>query len=163
VLDGEGTAYVAGTTLSAFPGFSNPSMMNDVFVARYSLETQARSWVRQFGSTDSGGSADVDDEGSGLVYAAGGVYVTGTVGGTLPNAAWAGQRDLFLGRLNGVGEIVWLRQAGTTGSDYGNALAVNEDGDVFAACDTDGNFPGNAAVEGQAACVVKYNSAGEVQ
>lgn len=163
VLDDAGTAYVAGTTLGAFPGFSNPSAMNDVFVARYDLTTAARSWVRQFGSMDSGGGTDVDDEGTGLLYASGGVYITGNVGGTLPNAAWSGLTDLFLGRLNGVGEITWLRQAGTTGSDYGNALAANADGDVFAACHTNGSFPGNDVVSGQAACVVKYNNAGEVQ
>ncbi len=58
-------------------------------------------------------------------------------------------------------EVEWIRQLGTSGTDYGHGVAVDGAGNVFISGSTDGNLDGiNAG--GTDAFLAKYNSAGNL-
>jgi hypothetical protein len=76
--------------------------------------------------------------------ASGNLYIAGAFSGsvTLGNFAFntRGQRDILLAKLDSAGNVVWARQAGGSGSDFGHGVAVDAAGNVFLA----GSFQGTA-------------------
>ena len=54
----------------------------------------------------------------------------------------------------------WTRQLGTSGKDFGYAVAFDNNGHVYVAGDTDGDLDGNIAAGGYDAFVSKYTSDG---
>jgi hypothetical protein len=108
----------------------------DVWMARYSAEGIVQ-WARH--SIGAG-----DDTAGGLAVLPGGDFVaTGRFQGTetfnagQPDARTigpaAGDWDVWVGRWDSAGRIVWLRGMGGPGSDVGTAAAALADGDVLVA------------------------------
>ncbi|MBM3696273.1 MAG: hypothetical protein FJW79_10125 [Actinobacteria bacterium] len=87
VAVGTSGVYVTGGTYGAFPGWTNRGNA-DAFVRAYGHGGQ-HQWLRQFGTADR-------DEGRGIAAGAAAVYVTGYVGGALPNQTHQGGYDAFL-------------------------------------------------------------------
>src|SRR5207247_1001404 len=94
----------------------------------------------------------LDDVGNGIaVDGATNVYVTGyfadivTFGGTNLTAAGTNDfSDIFLAKYDAAGNFLWVRQAGGTGDDRGNGVAVDAGGNVSIT----GQFIGTAAFGG---------------
>jgi hypothetical protein len=60
-----------------------------------------------------------------------------------PGVPVVGEIDIFLALLEtGSGEVRWLRQVGTTGSELATAMARAPNGDIYVAGSTLGSFPG---------------------
>jgi len=93
--------YVAGWTSGAFPGQIS-SGSTDAFVRKYDTNGN-EVWTRQFGT--SGG-----DIANGISVNASGVYVIGSVSGTLPGQLSSGGRDAFVRKYDLNGNEVWTRQ-----------------------------------------------------
>jgi len=90
--------------------------------------------VNQFGST-------AGDFVNALAPAAGGgVYATGLTEAALADASNLGGYDAYLLRTDETGRITWTKQFGTPYNDFGRALAVDADGNVFLAGDTNGDL-----------------------
>jgi hypothetical protein len=146
-IDAAGNAYLTGWTESADFPTSGPVQAGnrggvDVFVAKLN-----RSGALVY-STYIGGSGD--DRGFGVALdAAGSAYVTGwTSSNNLPTvaplqAALAGRRDAFVLKLNPAGNaLVYSTYLGGSGTDSGNAIAVDSSGSAYVTGDTDSlNFP----------------------
>jgi hypothetical protein len=90
------------------------------------------------------------DQANGIaVDAAGNVYTTGSFQGTAdfdPSAAGtfnltsAGDSDAFVSKLDASGNFVWADALGGAGTDQGNAIALDAQGNVY----TTGSFQGTA-------------------
>jgi hypothetical protein len=179
VVDPAGNLVVTGSFTGSVdfdPGAGKTTLTSkgssDIFTAEYS-PTGALLWARQAGGSSS-------DAGVGLaVDASGNVYTTGRFtdqgyfdpGSRSVTISGAGGSDAFVWKLTASGSYVWARDVGGTGSDVGNALALDSVGNVYVA----GSFkstvdfdPGSGTQQittnGNAdAFVLKLDSAGAFQ
>lgn len=109
-------------------------------------------WVRQFGSSGF-------DAARAVAAADGGVYVAGSVRGTLPDQTYSGGfADGFLRKYDADGNEQWTRQFGTFDTDHASAVAVDESG-VYVAGEADASLTGGSSFNTDA-FVRKYDANG---
>lgn len=98
---------------------------------------------------DAGWAASLGGIGSDRLWdlagdAAGNTYVVGEFSGTVAlgskNLTSAGGSDVFVAKLNSVGQVQWATRAGGTGTDLGYSVAVDASGNVLLT----GHFSGSA-------------------
>jgi len=142
-LDGAGNVYVTGY-FSGTATFGTTNLVSrgsqDIFVAKYDSGGNFL-WARSAGSTN-------DDEGFGVAAdAAGNSYLTGyfrsaaTFGANTLNSYGGG--DIFVAKYDSDGNLVWVRQAGSSVgvlADIGNGITLDSKDNV---CVT-GTFTGEA-------------------
>jgi autotransporter-associated beta strand protein len=146
----DGNVYVVGVTAGTLPGQINAGDQ-DAFVRKYDASGRLL-WTRQFGTS----SFDVANE---IVADASGVYVVGYTWGTLAGQTSAGDYDAFVRKYDAAGHVVWTRQFGTTGEDFGAGIALDASG-VFVTGTTSSHFPGQVNVGFDDVFVRKYDAAG---
>jgi hypothetical protein len=151
-LDAAGRVVVAGSTGGALATASEGG--NDVFVVVFDDEG-SELWRSQFGSPASDVAQDVAVGPDGLV-----VVVGSTMGALFaPNV---GSSDLWVAKLDAVGERTWFRQYGTAAQDVAYAVAVDGDGNVLVGGRSDGALFGSS--EGASdAVLAKYTAGGAVR
>jgi len=137
-VDDAGQVYITGTTTeTAFP--TTPGVFQttlggskDVFVAKFTAAGALVYSTYLGGSgSDSGNSIAVDQEGS--------AFITGmTTSSDFPVTASAyaktrkGIQDAFVTKLNGSGSaLVYSTYLGGSDDDFGNAIALNQQGEAF--------------------------------
>ncbi|MCI0722902.1 MAG: choice-of-anchor D domain-containing protein [Acidobacteria bacterium] len=170
-VDATGNAYVTGDTASPdFPTVSpiqGPLGSSDVFVAKFNSAGSGLVYSTYLG----GASAEF---GFGIaVDANGNAYVTGRTDSTnFPTAspfqaAFGGNADAFLSKLNAAGSaLVYSTYLGGSNSEQGHAIAVDASGNAYVTGHTEStNFPTanafQAAFGGNAdAFLSKFNAAG---
>ena len=125
----EGTVTIGELSLTSAGG-------TDIFVAKFNRFGSVQ-WLRR-----GGGSNFVDEEGKSIaVDGSGNVYVTGyfnimanfntpSVTGSNELIS-AGDIDIFVAKYNTSGAIQWLRRGGGTGTDEGNGIGVDGNGNVY--------------------------------
>ncbi len=133
--DGAGGVMVAGSTSGSLGGANAGA--TDAFVARYDADG-TRLWIRQFGTSTTDEALALAPDGAGGVMVAG--VTRGSLGG--PNA---GGEDAFVARYDANGTRLWIRQFGTSKTDYANALAPDGAGGVMVAGWTSGSLGGAIA------------------
>jgi hypothetical protein len=99
---------------------------SDIFVAEYSIGTGALNWVNKFGGTGADIGFSITTAGSDYVIA-GQFSNSVTVGATTLNSA--GNSDVLVGKVNGLGAPVWFKRAGGISQDAGRGIALNSVGD----------------------------------
>lgn len=113
----------------------------DIYVARYSPEGSLR-WALAFGG-------EAQDRGQGISSDRNGnVYVTGFFTGQMAfgesliesKRYRADKKDIFTARINADGSPAWIRRAGSSKEDMGNAIASDPFGNIYIS----GTFEGNA-------------------
>lgn len=148
--DSDGNVFLAGFQRGG-ASFSNSvslpgSSIQDVFVARFSLQGDAQ-WVVGTGGESDGLATSVASDGSG------GCYIGGMFKGEL-NLARAtlvsgGGHDAYVARIDSAGNGLWAYQIGGAGTDYGLGVAVagnGKDGCVLTGELTDrGTFHGKGS------------------
>jgi len=169
-VDAQGNAVITGyfDATATFGGFSlpNTSGSDNIFVAKCSSAGKFL-WAQGAGGSQ-------DDVGNGIALdGATNVYVTGYFSGTatfgttnLMASGSAGLPDVFLAKYNPAGNLVWVRQAGGTNDDEGNAIAADVGGNVsltgkFSGAATFGNT--NLVGNGTDIFVARYDAAGNFQ
>jgi len=146
--DAGGNVYTTGRfsyTVDFDPGAGTNNLISsgydDIFIQKLNSAGNLL-WVKQMGGTS-------NDEGFSITTDAGGnVYTTGNFLGTAdfdPGAGTAyltsaGARDIFIQKLDSVGNILWVKQMGGTSSDRGNSITTDAGGSVY----TTGGFNGTA-------------------
>src|SRR5581483_7341126 len=145
-VDAAGNVYVAGWTDSGDLPLRNavwPRSGNvDAFVAKWSNKGATLEYCTYLGGAG-------DDRAFGIaVDGSGSAYVTGwTTSRNFPilwplQAGLAGTKDAFVTRLNASGQLVYSTYLGGTGTETGNAIAVDSAGNATVVGDTDSvNFP----------------------
>ncbi len=143
-IDADGNIYVTGklspstADFDPGPGTYNLSSAGneDIFVAKYT-STGALVWARQMGGPDT-------DIGYGIAVASDrSVYVTGTFNTTAdfdPGPETynitsfrniSGYSDIFVAKLDALGNFVWARQMGGLGGDGSFDIAITSDDCVY--------------------------------
>jgi hypothetical protein len=148
--DSSGNAYVGGLTDGGL--FASNAGWADNFLAKYDSSGN-RLWSRQFGTPSN------DRIESMATDTAGNVYVSGSTGGNLFGPG-AGNWDAFLAKYSTSGNLLWSRQLGTAGADWGHALAVDAAGNAYLSGETDGDLGG--AVGSSDVFLAKYDAAGNI-
>lgn len=145
-VDGAGNVLTVGRfqgTADFDPGTGTTNLTSagsmDVFVSKLDISGDF-VWAKRLGGT----SQDVGHEIA--VDGAGNAYTTGIFQGTADfdpgtgaqNLTSAGNNDVFVSKLNSSGNFVWVRRFGSTSSDTGAGIVVDNSGNVH----TTGYFAG---------------------
>jgi len=148
-VDGSGNVYTAGT--------NGPlaSSKKDAVLVKFNA-AGVKQWSKVFGT-------DQLDECNGIaVDKNNNILLVGTTYGPFagPDPS-AGRRDAWVAKLNGAGTFLWTKQLDSldADSDYGNAVAVDSNGNVVVGGRTQGRFKTTSA-RGSKAWLAKYSSGG---
>jgi hypothetical protein len=165
-VDASGNAYVVGDTLSSngtFPAVVGPSLVHgggvDAFVAKVNSAGTGLDYSGFLGGV-------TDDQGRGIaVDASGAAYVTGVTTSSGfpavigPDLSYNGGGDAFVAKVSPDGAALdYSGYIGGSGSDEGNAIAVDEEGNAYVTgrtTSTEQSFPVNVGPD------LSYNGAGD--
>jgi len=145
-LDSSGNVYTTGYFRGTCDFDPNSGIFNlissggsDIFVSKLDALGDF-VWAKKMGGT-------IDNDGWSIaVDASGNVYTTGFFLGTCDfdpssgtyNLTSFGDRDIFISKLDALGDFVWAKQMGGTSEDFVWSIAVNGNGNVY----TTGRFSG---------------------
>ncbi|MDP8269445.1 MAG: SBBP repeat-containing protein [Candidatus Tenebribacter davisii] len=139
-IDGDGNSYVTGSfeETATFGSYSLTSSGSaDIFVAKMDANGNWL-WV-----TKAGGSSCDDSYGI-TIDSNGSSYVTGRFGGTATFGSYSltssGSADIFVAKMDVNGNWLWATQAGGSGFDFGESIAIDGDGNSYIT----GNFSATA-------------------
>jgi hypothetical protein len=120
--------YLSGFTRGTLPDQTSSGDF-DAFVRKYSY-TGTPIWTRQFGTAG-------PDTALGVAAGMEGIYVTGTVGGSLSGQPYQGLIDGFVRKYDSDGNELWTRVFGTAFADEARRIALSSSG-VYIAGTTSG-------------------------
>ncbi len=127
--------FVIGTTIGTTSLSSSGTF--DSFVAKITTDGTF-TWAKRMGGNNA-------DEGTGIATdAAGNSYLTGYFRGTADfggtNLTSAGANDIYVVKINTLGQTLWASKAGANGDDFSSKIAIDEDGNSY----LNGRFTNNA-------------------
>jgi Bacterial Ig domain/Beta-propeller repeat len=143
--DSKGNIFIVGQTDD-----------NKPFLIKYSING-VLVWSQLIESNASGGSSSV------AVDSEDNVFVIGSTGGTFLGNISSGNYDTFLAKYDTNGMQKWVKQFGTSASDYGSDIAIDSGDNIFITGSTDGNFAENVNLGSFDAFLVKYDTNGMQQ
>jgi len=150
--DGGGGVYVVGAAGGSVGGQPHAGGF-DVVVVKFD-GGGVQQWVRTFGSV-------YDDWAGGIaVDAAGGVYVAGSVAGSVDGQPHAGGLDVVVAKYDAAGTREWVRMFGTAGDDRGRGVAVSSAGMVYVVGAVLGAVDGQPYAGDWDMVVAQYSDAG---
>jgi hypothetical protein len=156
-IDGNGNILVAGVAGRSVAGntvdFNNVTNVasfggQDIFLAKYTSSGNLL-WVRFAGSTGNDQAFDVAVDGSGNYLISG--RITGVANFSGTNIGSNGQTRSFLAKYDSDGQLLWVRDVGSTDSSATTGIAADASGNSYIcglSVSPDGPF------------VAKYNSSG---
>lgn len=115
-------------------------------------------WTAQLGTPaeDTGAAVAVSSRGMTCLY--------GQTTGEFVDAVGTSDTDVFVACYDKLGSRKWVRQIGTAGSEMpSNSFAIANNGDVYIAGTTDGEFPNEFQEGGQDVFVAKFNKNGALR
>ncbi len=139
-LDAFGNVYTTGSfsgTANFDPGVGTFNLTSagsiDVFVSR--LDSAGNfSWAKALGGTNDDRAIAIALDAFGNVYTTGYFYGTADFdpgAGRFNLTSSAGSDDVFVSKLDSVGNFVWAKALGGTNSDSANAIALDAFGNVY--------------------------------
>ena len=170
--DAWGYLYVAGGTQSSsniaspgayqgiFGGFA------DAFIAKFD-SSGSLLWASYFGGDTLDSGYGVCTDALGNVYICGRTQSSSQIAGIgAQQAVFGGVDDAFLAKFSGSGSLLWATYYGGSGSDKGNNIACDAQGNVYMTGPTNSNnniitpLAWQTTFFGYDAFLVKFNSAG---
>ncbi|MGE3467402.1 MAG: FG-GAP-like repeat-containing protein [Pyrinomonadaceae bacterium] len=150
-VDPIGNIYITGITTGTFPGQTNPGGF-DAFVRKYDADGN-EVWTRQTGLPFIDFATDIALDRSGNVVVVGSFQI---------NFPFIDQ-DAFVRKYDAEGNLVWMRQFGTSGSgsfDDASSVAVDTEGNSYVIGNTVGAFPGQTSSGADDVFVRQYDASG---
>ncbi|AUX40520.1 hypothetical protein SOCE26_019210 [Sorangium cellulosum] len=129
-FDSQGNTLVAGSFTGRMGGARSMGAM-DAFVTRRYLDATEPTF-KVFGGSGTDHGRLVESGAEGTVILAGTFQNSVTFDGIQLNSV-AGGTDLFVAKLDGNGNLLWLGQIGGMGPDAVDGLSVDRDGGIFVA------------------------------
>jgi hypothetical protein len=156
--DGLGNVYISGQTNGSLGGPNGGDF--DAFVSKYD-EGGSLLWTRQLHATSWEASHGVSADGLGNVYISG--LTDGIIATTFTDGIYATTitGDAFVSKYDAAGDLLWMRQLGTTSFDYSLGVSADGVGNVYISGFTEGSLGGPNAGE-RDAFVSKYDDAGSL-
>jgi len=146
-VDATGNAFITGYTRGPLGGPLQGAW--DAFIAKYS-DSGEFLWCQQLGGTSVGQGVAVDSEGNAFLCG----YTTASLDG--PNQ---GHNDAFLCKFSASGTLLWTRQLGSSGDEWGWAVDLDAAGNALISGFTNANLAGTS--QGYTDVFLsKYDSAG---
>ncbi len=125
-----------------------------MFVAKYDASGQ-ELWTRQLGTVES-------DQGVALACdGIGNIYITGHTYGSFEGRTNAGGADVFLIKLEPSGKILWIKQFGSSESEYGLSVASDHEGNAYVVGDTYGKLTGTRNYGEADVFIMKFDASGD--
>jgi hypothetical protein len=93
--------------------------------------------------------------------ALGNIYVTGHTYGSFEGKSNAGGADIFLIKLEPSGKILWIKQFGSSESDYGLSVSSDADGNAYVTGDTYGKLTGTRNYGEADVLIMKFDPSGD--
>lgn len=126
----------------------------DIFIAKYKDVDGTTTWVKQAGETGDNRGYGVATDASGNIYVTGRIYSKDSF------------FDVFIAKYNADGVRQWEKNAGGTGEDIGNGIAIDGSGNIVVT----GSFYGTAtfgkteleSADGTDVFVAKYDPNGSL-
>jgi len=145
--DDDGNIYVTGEFAGAanFDRYGDNDVHTsaggtDIFLTKINSDG-SYGWTKTMGGTEDDYCSSVAVDGDGNIYATG--YFRGTVdfdpGAGTDTHVSAGERDIFILKINADGSYGWTQKIGGSSIDGGRAVAVDGNGNIF----TTGFFSGS--------------------
>ncbi len=134
-VDSSDNVYIAGTSSDTWGSPVRSYQGNDAFAARLN-SSGGLIWNTFLGGLDWDGGAAIAVDGSGNIYVAG---HSGDTWGS-PVRAYTASTDAFAAGLDSSGNLAWNTFLGGSGSEYGNAIAVDGSDNVYVAGDSDATW-----------------------
>jgi hypothetical protein len=132
VVDNAGNSYITGNLTNGAQFGSLPprsALGYDAYVAKLNSAGEFQ-WVQSFGGNDTDQALDIAFAVDGNVVAVGGYLGTVTVGTTTLNSS--GGSSVFVTKLNSsTGSPIWAKSFDGSSDDYGTAISVNNDGEIY--------------------------------
>ncbi len=147
------SVFVVGRTNGVLPG-ETPGGSSDAFARKYSVGG-AEQWTDQF--TSFGPS---DNFGRGVHVDSTRIYSAGRTNGPLAGNVYEGDADAFIASHDLAGNLLWLRQFGSTGFDEAAGVAGDGSGNAIVAGFTVGALPGQTAGSAADGFLKKFDLAG---
>ncbi len=116
------TATFGNFTLSAYGSY-------DIFVGR--LSNGVWDWVEKAGTTSSDQCKDIAVDDGGNVTITGYYYSSGSATFGSQSISGRGSNDIFVARLDSSGNWLWAKSAGSSSSDYGHGVAMDDSGNAY--------------------------------
>ena len=122
----------------------------------YTLQvaTSTAIWPVQFGTSGQERNSGVSNDRAGSVFAAG--FTTGAFAGNTN----AGDTDGYITKYNPDGSQAWVKQFGTSGTDYAIGTGNDNAGNVYSTGYTNGAFTGATNLGSNDGFITKYTSTG---
>jgi len=137
-VDGNNNIYTAGYFTSTFnmSGSQVTSAgLEDIFITKMS-PSGVKLWLKRDGGSNQERPLAIHADASGNFVVTGYFYGTTQFGSTILTSQ--GQQDIFIAKYDSSGTLLWVRQAGGTGSDIGNSVKFDFSGNIIVA----GEFSG---------------------
>ncbi|MDB6024271.1 MAG: hypothetical protein JWM68_494, partial [Verrucomicrobiales bacterium] len=129
-VDAAGNSFVTGnfqSTISIGNTNLTSAGSDDVFLAKYSA-AGSLLWAKKAGGTGSDIANAIVIDRQGNLYVAGTFTGTATFDGRVLTAS---DMDIFVACYDANGALLWIKQAGGSGADEVNSLALDENGRVL--------------------------------
>jgi hypothetical protein len=164
-VDSAGNSYAVGL-FKGTAKFGTATLVSkgdmDLFVVKVG-PTGAVAWATSAGGSGFDNATGVAVDSAGNVTIVGSFKGTATFGGSTRTTK--GGSDMFVARLSSSGGFSWITQVGSTGDDFGLAVALDKSGNPHAL----GKFSGTLSVAGKSYVsvggadniVVRFNTSGQ--
>lgn len=153
VITDSGSIYIYGYTYGNLPGFVNQGYY-DLFIVKYD-DSGTKIWSKQYGSESSDVSYGIVSDQSEQIY------ITGYSSGSLNGGGHVGNKDIFMIKLDSDGNEIWTKQYGTTESDIGSDIALDDSGNIYITGTTWGDLDGSGNLGNQDIFITKFDSGGD--
>ncbi len=163
VVDNSGNVYVTGYTSGLIAeniiNTSNIGLIN-TFLTKFNNNGEIQ-WSKQIEKEidadcfDYSNFVTIDNSGN--------IYLTGETDCNLDGNLNKGSYDLFFAKYDSNGNLLLLKQEGTSASDRGVSVATDETGNIFITGTTIGKLGTTANSGAEDIYLIKYNSTGEKQ
>jgi hypothetical protein len=123
------------------------------------LNAQCNWWVKSFGGAFADNINDMKSDNAGNIYVCG--SFSGTISLDTYTLTSAGDKDVFVAKLNSTGTVLWAKQGGGVYEDQATALALDASGNVYVGgkYSTSATFNGNT-INNASSFLLNYTTSG---